>query len=368
MIETNDNSLKFVNFKWEPLNLPLKDFKEKVEAMLIWWAIWDALWVPVEMKTHKYISENYVRLDKYLDSSKNIFFKKHWLEEWVSGLVSDDTVMTFAWVDSIIKASKIDFKTILEVSLDAYYTHPYWFWSWHRTAFEKYEELQKENPNAKNYLNLGSLDSAWNWVMMKQSPYRAYYSINSDKNNEEIDEELKIITQITHSHPTAIVASLVHNRFLTELIKTNKDLDFASLLDYLIKYSSDIEKEILSEKDDKISILLTSLLEDYNSGWLITYEEILQKYWWGEQKIWASGYVLTTMWIVYSLFLNKQNFDSLLDAVNIGWDTDTFAAIIWNMIWAYKSKFYSKEFENWLKDIETLKKKTSDFVKVLLEK
>ena len=76
---------------------------------------------------------------------------------------------------------------------------------------------------------------------------------------------------------------------------------------------------------------------------------------------------ITTMWIVYSLFLNKQNFDSLIDSVNIGWDVDTFAAIIWNMIWAYKSKFYTDKYENWVENIDNIQKQTYTFIEEILK-
>jgi hypothetical protein len=72
------------------------------------------------------------------------------------------------------------------------------------------------------------------------------------------------------------------------------------------------------------------------------------------------------MWIVYSLFLNKQNFDSLIDSINIGWDVDTFWAIIWNMIWAYKAKFYTEKYENWIEKIWDLKLQTNSFIENIL--
>lgn len=366
MINKQKDFIEFLDFSWKTTKLSINNFRDKIESMLIWWAIWDALWVPVEMKSYQHISDNYNRLDTYLDSAKNIFFKKHWLEDWISWLVSDDTVMTFAWVDSIINTSKIDFKTIMDISLEAFINHPYWFWSWHRNAFEKYSELQKNNPDWENYLNLWSQESSWNWVMMKQSPYRAYYSIN-DFSSSEIDENIKTLTKLTHANPTAIIASLVHNRFLIELIKADKDIDFTLLLDYLIWYAKEQEKDLDEEINDKISDLLIKLLDDYKNWWLNSYEEILAKYWWWDKKIFSSWYVFITMWIVYSIFLNKQNFEWLLDSVNIGWDTDTYAAIIWNMIWAYKWKFFTKEYENWLQDIEIFRVKTKKFVDILLK-
>ena len=359
-IETTD-------FKWEQILLSVKDFKEKIEAMIIGWAIWDALGIPVEMKTHTYIKEKHWKIDDFLDSSLNIFFNKWGLDTHKKWLISDDTILTFAWIESIIETWKIDFNNLLKTSTEAYKNFPYWFWKWTTSALKRYEELEQKNPWNNNYIDLGAEDSAWNWVIMKQSPYSAYFLAKNTKEND-IDTDMAVLTQLTHRHPTAIVASLVHNKFLMELLKTNKEIDLKELLGYLIEYSKKIEANFLEKDNDKISDLLINLLEDQENWGLESYDEILNKYGRWEQKVYASGYVITTIWIVYSLFLNKQNFDSLLDSINIGWDTDTFWAIIWNMIWAYKAKFYSEHYENGVASIEKLKNKTSYFNDNILEK
>lgn len=361
----NNNHIEVKNYKWENINVSIKDFKEKVEAMLIWGAIWDALWVPIEMKTHDYIKKHYWRVDSYLDSSLNVFFNKWWLASWKKWLTSDDTILTFAWVDSINNKWKIDIENLLKTSINAYNDFPYGFWWATTKAFKKYENaISKWEIIDIN--KLAEVNTAWNWVIMKQSPYVAYH-ISQNTINKEIDKDIESLTKLTHIHPTAIVASLVHNRFLAELLKSDKGINFKDLLKYLIKYSEEIEKNILQENNDKISDLLKSLLEDQEKWWLKSYDEILDKYWWWDKQIYSSGYVIITLWIVYSLFLNKQDNETLIDAINIWWDVDTFWAIIWNMLWAYKSKFYSNELENWLPNIDELKTKTKVFIKTILK-
>lgn len=365
-LNKNSENLEILNFKWDKVLIPIENFKQKVESMLIWWAIWDALGIPVEMKTKEFIKEKYWKVDNFIESSKNVFFNKWWLATGKTWLVSDDTILTFAWIESFIEASKIDFDNLMDVSIKAYNNFPYWFGWWTRNAFAKYEELEKQNPNKQNYKDLWDKNSAWNWVIMKQSPYAAYFTAKNIKQNS-IEDNIETLTKLTHWHGTAIVASLVHNNFLMELLKADENLNLEELLKYLIDYSETIEEKFLEEDNDKISDLLKNLQEDQKNWWLKSYDEILKKYWWWEEKIYASWYVIITMWIVYSLFLNKQNFDSLLDSINIGWDTDTFWAIIWNMIWAYKAKFYSEYYENWVADIKSLKKETNKFINMILK-
>jgi len=365
------NTIKTINFKWEKIDLDKNLFAEKASSMLIAWAIWDALWVPVEMKTKEYIEKNYWRVDDFLDSSLNIFFNKWWLNEWKTGLVSDDTILSFSWLKSITKTWKIDFDDILQTNSKDYKDFPYWFWYWTTSALKRYELLKELYPDFDNYINLWDKNSAWNWVIMKQSPYVAYFLARETK-QEIINTNIEILTRLTHNHPTAVVASQVHNQFLMELLKSTENIDFTNLLKYLINFSenreNELKKEFKEQKADKISSLLKKLLEDIQKWWLKTFDEILKKYWWWEQKIYASGYVLTTMWIVYSIFLNKQNFEWLLDSINIGWDVDTFWAIIWNMIWAYKWEFYDEYYKNWIQDIENLETQVNKFIDIILSK
>jgi len=364
------NTIKTINFKWEEIDLDKDLFKEKTSSMLIAWAIWDALWVPVEMKTKEYIQKNYWKVNDFLDSKLNIFFNKWWLTEWKTGLVSDDTILSFAWVKSIINTKKIDFDDILETSLQDYKNFPYWFWYWTTSSLKRYELLKQYSNITDKYIDLWEKNSAWNWVIMKQSPYAAYFLAKQTK-EEIINTNIEILTRLTHNHPTAVVASQVHNKFLMELLKSKEDIDFEKLLEFLVKYSEKqeekLKKEFETQNAQKVSDLLENILNDYKKWWLKTFDEILNKYGWWEQKIYASGYVLTTMWIVYSIFLNKQNFEWLLDSINIGWDVDTFAAIIWNMIWAYKAKFYTDYYENWVENIDEFKNKSREFIKTILD-
>jgi len=364
------NTIKTTNFKWERIDLDKDLFKQKTSSMLIAWASWDALWVPVEMKTKEYIQNQYWRVDNFLDSWLNIFFNKWWLKKWKTGLVSDDTILSFSWVKSIINKWNIDFDDILNTSLEDYKNFPYWFWYWTTSALKRYELLKELYPEIDNYINLWDINSAWNWVIMKQSPYAAYFLAKETK-QEVINTNIEILTRLTHNHPTAVVASQVHNQFLMELLKSKWEINLKELLDYLINFAQQQEdklnKEFEKQDAQKISDLLIKLLEDKQNWGLKSFDEILEKYWWWEQKVYASGYVITTMWIVYSIFLNKQNFEWLLDSINIGWDVDTFWAIIWNMIWAYKWEFYDKYYENWIKDIKKLKTQINNFLDTILK-
>jgi ADP-ribosylglycohydrolase len=99
---------------------------------------------------------------------------------------------------------------------------------------------------------------------MKQSPYSAYF-LAKNTNKNSINTNIEILTKLTHRHPTAVIASLIHNEFLMELLKADKNTNLEELLNYLIKYSKKQEEIFLEKDNDKISELIIKLLEDYKN-------------------------------------------------------------------------------------------------------
>ncbi len=136
----------------------------------------------------------------------------------------------------------------------------------------------------------------------------------------------------------------------------------------LIIYATEKEEEFYEpqKKSDSISELLQNIYSDYTSNKLEGTKYILQKYWWWDNMK-KAAYVVTTLWICYSLFLRwNKDIETLFDAINFGWDTDTYWSILWNMVWAHSWKFYSQEMEDWVQNIERIQKEVNSFVETIL--
>jgi len=161
----------------------------------------------------------------------------------------------------------------------------------------------------------------------------------------------------------------VHNKLLMELFKNwiSSEKTLKEILIELIDYCKHYE-QYFTDVENKVSDLLIDLLWLFNNNWkfVATDEEILSKFWRWDNDIKSSCFVYFTMWIVYSIFFRNPNFQWLLDAVNIWWDTDSFWAIIWNMIWAYNWKFYEEEFAKWVKIYEEIKNIWEKFTKQVI--
>lgn len=363
-LESQNNHFKTINYQWKITKVYIDYFKEKVVHSTLWPNIGDAAWVPTEMMTYQKIQSTFWKVTTYLDANNSVLIQRavrlsKWKVElpadWIKWIISDDSEFQSAWMESFIDSADIDLDNLMIYLIKTYENYPYWFWRSTEQAFERYKQREKDTPNKLNYIDLWWPKQAWNGVLMKQAPYASIF-LAGWYSDEEIEKTMVNICKITHGSPTAIIASLVHNKLLMELLKVweNLETNIWELFSYLQMYSETLEKKYLQEWDDKISLLLEKLLEDYKAWWLGSYEEVLEKYWWWEKIIYSSGYIITTLWIVYSLFLKRQNFESLIDCVNIGWDTDTYGAIIGWMLGAYKSKFYEDRFIDWLHEKDYL--------------
>ncbi len=336
------------------------NFAERIQAMFLAWAIWDSLGLPVEMYTASQIQEKYWEISDFLPTRENVFFKKHGFDkEWV-GFVSDDTILTFAIIKSIIEKWNIDYKDIWEKHIIWYDNFQYGFGKATRNAFEK---LKK----GFTYKESGS-SSTGNGILMKQSPLSAYF-IAKNSTDKEIEDIITNICYMTHKHPLPLIASLVHNKMLMTLLMSNK-IKKIELLEKLIEYTEKLEKKFwyTDENLDKISDILkqlTSMINIDTNKLEATDKIILETFWRNPDNIKTSGYVYITFGMVYAVFLRDSNEIWFKKMINIWWDVDTYGAIIWNMIWAYKWKFYPDKFIKQLQDKESLLSDIDKFIKIL---
>jgi len=334
--------------------------ESKITWALLTWALWDALGVPTEMRSPKYIKERYGRVDTFMPTSDNLFFSKHEIANDVSGYYSDDTVLTFAIVKSINEMGGIDMKNLWEHHIQWYEWHPYGFGAATKMAFEKI----KEGIPLEEIIN----PNGWgNGMMMKQFPLAAYFALH-DIDPKQEEQTILDISKVSHGHPAALVAAMVHHQLLKKLLKTQEmSLDKKQLLQELIEIAQTQESAFENLDTPKISEVLIKIQShmDDNGSLSLTDEEIYNEFGWtGPVK--NSWFITTTLWIVYALFLRDTTIDSVWDAVNFGWDTDTYASIIGNMSGSLHGEQYDDKLIGQIQDIDTLKKQVNDFIYKLL--
>jgi len=179
--------------------------------------------------------------------------------------------------------------------------------------------------------------------MMKQLPYALYYSFKPHQGGErKMDHELASIAFCTHVTPVALLTAIIHNRMLLKLLNQDSDekINFKQLFEELLSLAEYYEASDIYDLEDRtkdesvpISEILLKLLfqlDEIQKRRPYSLKKIIETYKaQGDNKGAKYGFhVASTFGFVYSIFLQNQNRQGLLDAINIGEDTDTQAAII----------------------------------------
>jgi len=306
--------------------------KKIVKEVLYGVAIGDALGVPVEFLYRDEVRK--INIQNMEGTDSNFKYGTRWGDMTPKGSWSDDTAMTLASVDALCETG-YEPSTFME---------NYLFW----LKDGKYSSLDyafglggccakainnyRFNKDAYNCGCTGERDNG-NGALMRISPV-CLALLNS---NYDMDEKVKILDTlggITHAHPISKLANFIYLLFMEKAIET-KDKNIA--FNYIINY--DYEKYYDIETIDKYSDILNKKI--------LKLKDIEEK---------RNGYVIDTLEGVIFSIMNNNNFrDSVLCSINLGYDTDTLAAITGSLaaiLYGYEN--IPKEWINDLKNKDYL--------------
>lgn len=209
--------------------------------------------------------------------------------------MTDDTILTFALIKSYNELGRLDLNDIFKKHQEEYDKFPYGFGGATRFGMK----------NIKNGVPLeqaGKKDAAGNGVVMKQFPLAA---IATAKNisDEEMATIINTYTRATHDSDIAVVASIVHHKFLKTLLETTPNkLNKIEILDQLIEFILPYEQQY-PQAENKVSDMLTMLSTYINETGAFTLndDDIIELFGRGKldenkpKDIFKSGYVLSTL-------------------------------------------------------------------------
>ena len=281
----------------------------KTQNALIGFAVGDAMGVPLEFMERSDLINNPIT---------EMLSKK----PYPAGTFSDDTSMTIATIDAIIKDRKIDSKHIMDNFVD-----------W--VAKGKYSPTNKcfgigkttlqaitKYVNAKDYISptrcgLTDIKSNGNGSLMRMLPI-ALYTYNKKLSDFEIAKITNEVSSLTHAHEISKIACYIYIKYMHFILDGLKPLDAYNKLKELNYYF--YKEENLSYFDRILKINIKNLtLDNLNS----------------------TGYVVDTLESVFWLILNTTSYSQvIIGGINLGGDTDTIAAIagsIAGLIYGYDS-------------------------------
>lgn len=285
------------NLEWEKdiKYLDIKKFKNlKFNDSLIGFVIGDAVGVPAEFRSRKDLIDNPIKdMTEYGTYNQPL------------GTWSDDTSMTLATIDSMIKNGNVNYNDIMKN-----------FVAWKNnsefTANGKCFDIGNTCSNAISKFNgnnaiecgLNDYNSNGNGSLMRMLPI-AFYCYYKNKNDDEIFDIVKNISSLTHAHEISILGCYIYVKYIISILNGNEKFKSYEELKkinyhYFSNDSLNVYKRIIKDDIYKYSI----------------------------EEIKSSGYVVDTLEAVLWVVLNTDNFEnSILTAVNLGEDTDTIAAI-----------------------------------------
>lgn len=335
----------------------------KVEAMILCSAFWDSLWIPVEMQTQEQIWDileknniSWKKVTSFLPPQTHKLYREGEYNPEATVVSSDDTFCTRATMSSLTENNSVNLQDMMERNLSFYRENDFGYGWTTRNAYEEFSKWKDISETGSN--------GWWNGVVMKLAPLTAYMLTKEYKAMGILDT-LKDFTQLTHTHNEVIIWSYIHHVFLEYLLQN----------DSLENLDEELEEMILLCEQEAIQYdsfsLLTTIkkIQELFLSWKIYHlndEEILEIFWWGDSKITASsGRIDITLWICYALFLRNHGETGIIDAVSIGWDTDTYGSIVWGMIWAFTWVLPREKDLSQIPEIEIIKQETHDFIELL---
>ena len=232
------------------------------------------------------------------------------------GAWSDDSSMTLATMDAIIKDNDINFDTIannfLEWVKNAKYTPTNKVFDIGRTCLRAIGRYENKEDIAEKCGGTSEMDNG-NGSLMRMLPL-IYYCYAKEMNEKEIYEVVKNVSSITHRHEISIMGCFIYVMYGIELLK-NKNLVQAYKTVKKIKHD-------IYFKEETINRYYRILKKNINKYSL--------------EEIKSTGFIVDTLEATIWVLLNTKTFNqSIIGAINLGNDTDTVGACVGGLAGLY---------------------------------
>ena len=277
----------------------------KMKSVILGHAVGDALGVPVEFVSRDELDQNPVE-----------DMKGYGTYPYPAGCWSDDTSLSLAAFDSLAD-DKVDWKEIMVNFGKWYYKDKYTptgemfdVGNTCSTAIENYFKYNKP----LNFCGLPDERSNGNGSLMRIHPFALY---ECAKGTFELDN-IHTASALTHAHERSMLACGIYSFVLWELLKNpSKSSIRRGLNKARIFYRNNPENSHYYNLYHRIGLIGLQFEDDSDNFHRFEREDIK-----------SGGYVVHTLEAAIWCLKSTSNYkDCVLEAVNLGDDTDTVAAI-----------------------------------------
>ena len=268
-------------------------------------AIGDAMGVPLEFCVREKLMQH--------PTTQMLGYGSH---DVPKGSWSDDSSMTLATIDAIIKDGCINYNTIatnfLEWMKNAKYTPTDTVFDIGRTCLRAIAKFESNQEIAEKCGGTSEMDNG-NGSMMRILPL-TYYCFSKNMNEKEIYEIVKNVSSITHGHEISIMGCFIYVMYGIELL-SNKNLTQAYKKIKKIKYNTYFSEKTI----DRYVRILKKNIKKYSLD-----------------EIKSTGFIVDTLEATLWILLNTNSYNqSIIGAINLGNDTDTVGACVGGLAGIY---------------------------------
>ena len=281
--------------------VPTESVKESIFATILGGIIGDALGVPVEFTARNAGVTDMVGYGTY---------------NMPPGTWSDDTSLTMCLIENLIEEKD---ESDLMNRFVAYQEQGYW------TPYGEMFDIGIATANAISRFKQGipavrcggntEYDNG-NGALMRIAPLA--FSLSQETDFQTRKKEIERIAHVTHRHPRSTLGTILYVEFMINLFAKHSPLDSLKIAVNTCREELACEKDYKSEFGAYERIFHLGLLEA------------------SREDIRSDGYVVHSLEAALWCFFKHQTFEgAVLEAVNLGNDTDTIAFITGTMAGMY---------------------------------
>lgn len=267
----------------------------KLKSAVIGFAVGDALGVPIE----------FTRRNHGAPLKDMVGFGSHNVP---AGTWSDDTSLMVAALDSIGNLGRIDYYDIMNAFIS-------WITQAKYTATDKVFDIGIATREALSRYQYQGLEPTkcglngernnGNGSLMRILPF-VFFAQANNLDEEETTLLINNASSLTHAHEISKLGCRIYCDYLRSLLNGNNKQEAYESLRF-IDYSKYYKKETISHYNRVLSGVLPTLRED---------------------EISSSGFVVSTLEAALWVTLRNKDFENaIIEAVNLGDDTDTVGAV-----------------------------------------
>ena len=274
----------------------------------------DAAGLPVEAMSAEQISENYGRITELQAPSDHPFFPGS-----ARGTVSDDTQLSLAVAESLIRTGGFSLKSLAAGHVAAYRQAPRTAegvpCGWGGSTVKAVERMISGVPPRES----GEKGKAGNGVVMKMAPL-VVWQVLGEVDGRTRRGQYDLLTNMTHNSEIARICTRLHGEVLSALLEGRTVSEAANRSIQTLAVNN------FSKESELLHRAVHSPCQ--------TDEELAERYAAGKSGTDYGFYVPETLAIAYDIFLGAGGDvqAAVYRAVNLGGDSDSTASIVAAMI------------------------------------